>query len=99
MDRYDTAEGDEVRVESEHGDRVVAEDLSLAVRRRPSEGWVDGVLTTSAHADVVHELFALEEPFRIRLDPAGSERPTTFEGCLFLSSSGKWTTPEGVRRR
>ncbi|KTG10971.1 hypothetical protein AUR64_07310 [Haloprofundus marisrubri] len=92
MEQYDTAEGDDVRVVFERGRRVVVDDLSLSLRRRPDEEWVDGVLTTSDHADIVHELFAREEPFRIRLEPVGSDEAVVFENCRFLSSSGKWTT-------
>lgn len=99
MKHYRTAAGDGIRVEFDRpgagAEATIADDLALAVSRGADDPSVDGVLTTSAHADAIHDLFDRGERFRIVVDPADDDGTIAYEGCQLLSSSGKWT----ARRR
>ena len=95
MKQYRTAARDEIRVEFERAGPEVSidDDLALAVSCGTEAPPVDGVLTTSAHADAIHDLFGRGERFRIVVSPADAAGTITYEDCLLLSSSGKWTAP------
>lgn len=92
MRHFSTADGDDIRVKCEREDRSFADDLSLTVRRRSTVQLIDGVLTSDAHGDDLHELFARGAAFRILLTPADARETTVFRNCTLLSSSGKWMT-------
>ena len=92
MEYFSTAAGDRIRVVCESAGRSFSGDVSLAVSRDSDAGRTHGVLTSGAHADAIHALFAAGDEFRIVVEPAGESEATTYESCVLLSSSGKWIT-------
>lgn len=85
---YEAAAGDRLRVESATAGIAFDLEGSLTVDRA-GEGPVTGVVTTAAHADAIHRLFVTGAPFTIAVTPTEGDS-FRFEGCEFISSSGKW---------
>ncbi|MFC6824955.1 hypothetical protein [Halopelagius fulvigenes] len=96
MKQFSTSDGDEIRVECEETDQSFSGSLSLVVSCDSDADvqLIDGVLTSSAHGDEIHSLFACEAEFRIIVESAGSGETIVYENCTLLSSSGKWTASD-----
>lgn len=95
MQTYSTDAGDSIRIETADEERVLSTDLRVTVHTGAHRGRADGVITSAAHGDAIHDLFRREATFRIVVDPADGTDRRTFEECTLLSSSGKWVGRRG----
>ena len=89
MERYSTSSGDTIAIEADDPGIRVSTALAVTVHAVDAGGRADGVITTDAHADAIHDLFRRGATFRIDVDPDDANR-RTFAECTLLSSSGKW---------
>lgn len=95
MQKYSTANGDEIQIIAQDPDLSFSSDIDIRLSSQHNQPGEHGTIKSSSNEMLIQRLFDQDIIFDIIIKPSGSTGRKQYTGCIIKGSGWKWESTGG----